>query len=135
MTLSVGDVLTEVESPTMDRMRLAYMTVAMRDPNLVHLEDEYATESGLPGVIAHGTFVVAYAGATVSRAVGVAAIKQLRVDVTAPVFLGDVLRTHAAVTELQSAPDGEIATVSLEIIRQDGTQVGRGQALVIQESS
>jgi acyl dehydratase len=133
MALRVGDVLPELNSPTMDRMHLAYMTVAMRDPNLVHLEDEYAAQSGLPGVIAHGTFVVAYAGAAVSRAVGVEAIKHLKVDVTAPVFLGDVLRAHAEVVDLERSADGETATLRLLVTRQDGAQVGRGRAVVVQQ--
>ena len=134
MALSVGEVLPEVQSPVMDRMHLAYMTVAMRDPNLVHLENEYAAKAGLPGVIAHGTFVVAYGGAVVSRAVGADAIKRLRVDVTAPVFLGDVLTSRAEVSAVELSEEGDVATLVIEVTRQDGAQVGRGEALVVQKS-
>jgi acyl dehydratase len=104
----------------------------MRDPNLVHVEDEYAAKSGLPSVIAHGTFVTSYAGAAVSRAVGVDAIRQIRVDVTAPVFPGDVLRTAAVVTGSEPAPDGDRLTIGITVTNQDGLQVGRGTAVVAQ---
>ena len=134
MRLSVGDTLPEVEPPPIDRLRIAYMAVSMRDPNLVHVEDEVAARSGLPSVIAHGTFVVSYAGAAVSRAVGVDAVRVLRVDVTAPVFPGDVLRTRAVVTRSEPVEEGEMLTVDLSVTRHDGTEVGRGSASVLQQA-
>lgn len=134
MVLHVGDVLPEVEAPKLDRLRLAYMAVSMRDPNLVHMEDDYAARSGLPGVIAHGTFVVSYAGAAVSRVVGVDAIKRLKVDVTGPVFLGDVLRTRAEVVDVEPSADGELLRLNLTVSRDDGQTVGRGEAVVVQRS-
>lgn len=132
MDYQVGDKLPGVTTPPVDRMRIAYMTVSMRDPNPVHIEDEYAAKSGLPSVIAHGTFVVSYLGATVSRAVGVGAIRRLRVDVTAPVFPGDVLQTRAEVTDVQPGPDGALVSVRLTATRADGTGVGRGTATFLQ---
>ena len=134
MRLSVGDTLPEVETPPIDRLRIAYMAVSMRDPNLVHVEDEVAARSGLRSVIAHGTFVVSYAGAAVSRAVGVDAVRVLKVDVTAPVFPGDVLRTRAVVTRSEPVEEGEMLTVDLSVTRQDGTEVGRGSASVLQQA-
>ena len=132
MPLRIGDELPEVVTPPIDRLRIAYMAVSMRDPNLVHVEDEYAAKSGLPSVIAHGTFVTSYAGAAVSRAVGVDAIRQIRVDVTAPVFPGDVLRTAAVVTDSEPAPDGDRVTIDIAVTNQDGLRVGRGTAVVAQ---
>jgi acyl dehydratase len=134
MALRIGDQLPEVVTPPIDRLRIAYMAVSMRDPNLVHMEDAYAARAGLPSVIAHGTFVTSYAGAAVSRAVGVDAIRRIRVDVTAPVFPGDVLRTAAVVTNVDPAPDGEHVTIDLTVTNQDGMKVGRGTAVVGQDS-
>lgn len=133
MTLQIGDELPELVTPPIDRLRIAYMAVSMRDPNLVHLEDGYAAKSGLPSVIAHGTFVTSVAGAAVTRAVGVDALRRLRVDVTAPVFPGDVLHAHAAVTDSEPGPDGQVA-IALTVTNQDGTRVGRGTATVRRQS-
>ena len=132
MALRIGDQLPEVVTPPIDRLRIAYMAVSMRDPNLVHVEDAHAARSGLPSVIAHGTFVTSYAGAAVSRAVGVDAIRRIRVDVTAPVFPGDVLTTAAVVTKIDPAPGGGNVTIDLTVTNQDGMQVGRGTAVVHQ---
>lgn len=135
MTLRIGDELPEVVTPPVDRLRIAYMAVAMRDPNLVHVEDSYAAKSGLPSAIAHGTFVTSYAGAAVSRAVGVDALRRVRVDVTAPVFPGDVLRTAAVVTGVEATAEGEAVTVELTVTNQDGVRVGRGTAVVMQSAA
>lgn len=132
VALKVGDDLTEVLAPPVDRLRIAYMAVAMRDPNLVHVEDGYAAKAGLPSAIAHGTFVTSYAGAAVSRVVGVDALRRVRVDVTAPVFPGDLLRTAGVVTAAEPRPDGTELTIELSVTNQDGIRVGRGTAVVVQ---
>jgi acyl dehydratase len=114
-------------TPVMDRMRIAYMTVAMRDPNLVHVEDAYAAKAGLPSVIAHGTFAVSYLGIAVSRLVGVDALRRLKVTLLAPVFPGDQLRLEATVTTVEP-DDGGTVTVTLSATNADGTRVARGEA-------
>jgi acyl dehydratase len=113
-------------------MRIADLAVSMRDPNLVHVEDEYARRCGLPGVIAHGTFVVSQLGAAVSRAVGVAALRRLQVDLTAPVFPGDTVRAEAEVTEVAGSAEGELVTVRLTATKHDGSIAGRGSATFVQ---
>lgn len=137
MRYRVGDHLLAPALPTVDRMRIAYMAVSMRDPNPVHIEDEYAARCGLPGVIAHGTFVTAYLGLTVSRAAGVGAIRRLRVDLTAPVVPGDRLSAEAVVVAVEPAGEGvergnEMVTVELTATTADGTTVGRGTATFVQ---
>ena len=140
MRYRVGDRLPQPVIPTVDRMRIAYMAVSMRDPNPVHVDDEYATRCGLPGVIAHGTFVASYLGLTVSRAVGVGAVRRLKVDLTAPVFPGDRLSTEAVVVAVEPTAENaesgaELVTVELTATRGDGGTVGRGTATFVQPQS
>lgn len=111
-------------TPEVTRLRIAYMTVAMKDPNLVHMEDEYAKRSGLPQVIAHGTFALSYVGAAVSRAVGIDNVKRLKVELTSPVFPGDVI----TVTLIESEKSDDSTTGKLAAHNQSGTQVARGVA-------
>lgn len=111
-------------TPEITRLKIAYMTVAMKDPNLVHMEDDYARLSGLPTVIAHGTFAVSYVGAAVSRTVGVGNVKRLRVELTAPVFPGDVITVSLTGTD-----DHEGTTTGkLTALNQHGAQIARGEA-------
>ncbi|MGK2956215.1 MAG: MaoC family dehydratase [Solirubrobacterales bacterium] len=118
-----------IQTPEVTRMRLAYMAVAMRDPNPVHVDDAFAAQTGLPSVIAHGTFAVSYLGAVVSRHVGVAALRRLRVELTAPVFPGDSLLAAVEVNEETVDKDGvAIASGTLTATKPDGTVAARGMA-------
>ncbi len=131
--LEPGAVLAPQEY-AVTRADLVAYAGASGDLNPIHWSDRVAAQVGLPGVIAHGTFVVSYAGAAVSRVVGVDAIKRLKVDVTGPVFLGDVLRTRAEVVDVEPAADGELLRLDLTVNRDDGQTVGRGEAVVVQRS-
>lgn len=111
-------------TPEVTRLRIAYMTVAMKDPNLVHMEDDYAKLSGLPQVIAHGTFAVSYLGAAVSRAVGIDNVKRLKVELTAPVFPRDVITVRFTDVE----EEARTSTGKLVAHNQAGDMVARGLA-------
>lgn len=122
VVFAVGAVLDVEQPPMIDRMRIAYMVVAMRDPNPVHVEEAAAAEAGLPGTIAHGTFVLSYLGAAVSRLVGVDALHSLDVKLTAPVFVGEQLRISATVLEA----DGARRRVAVQARNPSGATVARG---------
>lgn len=118
-----------IQTPEISRMRLAYMAVAMRDPNPVHVDDAFAAQTGLPSVIAHGTFAVSYLGAVVSRHVGVAALRRLKVELTAPVFPGESLLASVEVHPETVDHDGvAIASGTLTATKPDGTLAARGLA-------
>ncbi len=120
--LEVGAALDVEQPPVIDRMRIAYMVVAMRDPNPVHVEEAAAAEAGLPGTIAHGTFVLSYLGSAISRLVGVDALRVLDMKLVAPVFVGEQLRLSARVT----SGDGARRTVAVEAANPSGVTVARG---------
>jgi acyl dehydratase len=124
----LGDDLPELVSPPIGRLNIAFMAVAMRDPNLVHVEDSYAAKSGLPSVIAHGTFVTSYAGAAITRVFGGEALQRLRIHITAPVFPGDSLRVRGTVSATDDS--GTRSTIDVRIVNQDDHEVGRGDAMV-----
>lgn len=111
-------------SPEITRLRLAYMAVAMRDPNLVHMEDEYAKKSGLPQVIAHGTFAVAYVGFALSQAVGIDRVRRVKVELTAPVFPQDII----SVTYTDLETNGDLTTAQISAKNQSGVLVARGES-------
>lgn len=123
-----GDRLPELEVGPLSRIQVAYMTVAMRDPNPVHVDDDFARQAGLPGAIAHGTFAVSALGISVSRHVGVDALRRLQVNLTAPVFPGDRLTTEVVVQEIEDAEEGCVVHAGLQARNQEGTTVARGRA-------
>jgi len=113
-----------LSSPEITRLRLAYMAVAMRDPNLVHMEDDYARKSGLPQVIAHGTFAVAYVGFALSQAVGMDRVRRVKVELTAPVFPQDII--SVVYTDLQTS--GNLTCARISAKNQSGRLVARGES-------
>ena len=131
MVLHVGDVLPEVEAPKMDRLRLAYMAVSMRDPNLVHMEDDYAARSGLPGVIAHGMYTMALAARAVATWTHDAPVLQIGCKFTAPVVVPDDDSGVVVVVggSVKSVEDGR-ATIALEVTCAGQKVLGMPRAVV-----
>ena len=94
-------------SPPVSRLSIAYMSVALDDPNLVHVEPEVASASGLPGVIAHGAFSVAHIAAAATRARGVRSVRGLSVRLHAPLFPGQSVQVRARAAESILLAGGE----------------------------
>lgn len=110
-------------------MDIAYMAVAMRDPNPIHTEQSVAEEAGLPSVIAHGTFVLALCGAVVSQSPACQRLLSLNVRLTSPVFPGDRITAMAQV--VQDSDDNRASTARVEAKKDDGTVVGTGEVSFI----
>lgn len=79
-----------------NRMRIAWMAVAISDPNPIHVEDDIARSAGFPSVIAHGTFAVGAVGAAVGRRFGAGRVRRVALRLTAPSFPGDLVRAEVA---------------------------------------
>lgn len=127
----IGHELPAVTGPTLRRLDIAYMAVAMDDPNEVHTEDEVARASGMPQVIAHGTFPLAYGGAALTRAFGFGAVRRYGLRLTAPVFPGDQLTTNLLVSGVEDIEGGQRLTLDVTVRKQDDAVVGRGSAQVV----
>lgn len=63
-SLAVGDTLPR-RAVEIDRERLVAYAAFSGDRNRIHWDEAYASEVGLPGVIAHGMFTMASAAAMV----------------------------------------------------------------------
>lgn len=131
MGYEIGQELPPVAGPRLRRLDIAYMAVAMDDPNEVHTEDDVARASGMPQVIAHGTFPLAYGGAAVTRQFGFGAVRRYGLRLTAPVFPGDELTTNLRVSEVEELEDGQRLELDVTVRKQDDTVVGRGSAQVV----
>ena len=123
-----GDELPPVVSPPIRRLEIAYMTVAMRDPNPVHLDDEVGRAAGLPSAIAHGTFPLACLGNVITRHAGIAALQQLEVEILGPTFPGDRLECRGVVGDVESTAHNDVVTVDLTATNDSGALIARGRA-------
>lgn len=109
-------------SCAVSRMSIAWMAVAITDPNPIHVEDEVARAAGFPSAIAHGTFPVGAIGAAVAARLGAGAVRRLSVRLTGPAYPGD---TIVATASPATAPGLLDAQASAE-----GRLLARGQVEV-----
>ena len=120
--LSVGDVLPELTAQ-ITRADLVRYAGASGDFNPIHWNQRFATEVGLPDVIAHGMLTMAVAGRVVSEWVGdPGAITHYGVRFTRPVVVPD--DEQGAVVEVSGkvAKKHEDGTVQVRITARSADQ-------------
>jgi acyl dehydratase len=83
-----GGVAVRGDGVVADRIQVALMASALRDPNPVHLDDDFARGLGLAGAILHGPFVIFH---TVARACDGewANVQSFDVQMRGPIAVGE----------------------------------------------
>jgi acyl dehydratase len=69
-----------------DGTRMRFFARALRDPNPLHVSDEFARSLGMPGRVAQGSMTVAMVGYAVARVVGQENVLGLEVRLRGPLF-------------------------------------------------
>lgn len=95
----VGDALPGVAMGPITRHTLGVYAGTSGDYNPLHIDPDYARESGMPDVFAHGMLSAAYLAHVLTRWVPQAAIRELSVRFVAITRLGDEVRCDATVTD------------------------------------
>lgn len=106
---------------------------ASGDQNPLHQDDAFARSVGFPGIIAHGMFTMAHlASCLVGWTGDPAALKRLRVQFRAPVFMGETIVAGGTVRSLD--PDTRRALLDVWVaVERDGTTqypIKRSEAVV-----
>lgn len=104
----IGDELEERTLPPIDRLQLIKYAGASGDYNPIHLVDEAAEATGLPGVIAHGMLTVATMGLLFSPYLEHGYVKTFRSRFSGMVFLDDVLRVGGRVSGSEDTEEGSL---------------------------
>lgn len=130
--LSVGD-LVATGTVELDRARLVRYAGASGDFNPIHWDESFATEVGLPGVIAHGMLTMgSVVGVVADWAGDPGAVVQYQVRFTKPVPVPSRGATSVEVTATVGAidPDAGTARVDLTVTHEGVKVLGRAQAVV-----
>ncbi|NMR18849.1 MaoC family dehydratase [Cellulomonas fimi] len=130
--LSVGDPVG-TRSIEVDRTRLVRYAGASGDFNPIHWNERFATEVGLPGVIAHGMWTMGAAVELVSAWAGdPGAVVDYQVRFTRPVPVPDPGVAVVEVSGTVGAIDADAGTARVDLTATcDGVRVlGRAQATV-----
>jgi acyl dehydratase len=109
--LSVGDEVPAF-SKVVRREDVKAYADASGDQNPLHQDDSFAQMVGFPGIIAHGMFTMAHLTSGLTRWLGdPAALKSLRVQFRAVVFMDETIEAGGTVRELD--PETRRATLDV----------------------
>lgn len=101
----------------------------------IHMDDEFAREQGFPRRIAHGLLGLALTDGLKNRAsVRMMAVASLGWSwkFTGPIFAGDRIGVKITVKEARLSSKGQgLVTLHLEVTKQDGQVVQRGETALL----
>ena len=130
-SVEVGQSIPALTKPAITRIQLALFASAASDHNPIHVDDEIAKASGLPGVIAHGMLNMAYLGQLLTNWVPQKCVRTLSARFVAMAFPGDVITCTGKVIG-KSAEEGENRVeLELAVQNQRGEKIQMGKATVV----
>lgn len=121
-----GQVLLPHVAGPLDRLAFARMSVALDDPNLVHLDEAVAAAAGFPTVIGSGGFVVGALWEVVRRWAGLDRVVRGTIKQLLPLWPATTLTARGSVVSVEAAQDQKLAVCATELVDQDGQRIGEG---------
>ena len=122
----IGAALAPHMTGPLDRLAFARMSVALDDPNLVHLDETVAAAAGFPSVIGSGGFVVGGLWEVVRRWAGTDRVVRGTTRQLQPLWPDTALRACATVTALEQRDDRPVAVCTAELVDQAGHRIAEG---------
>ncbi len=126
-TLAKGSPLLPLVKPPITRELLKLYAAASEDRNPIHLDDEAAKKSGLPGVIAHGMLTMAFFGEFLQQTLatlGQGRIAELNCRFKTMTFPGDIVTISGRVRTVET----QQLECDLEARNQKGELTATGHA-------
>ncbi len=128
--VNVDDELQPLTMPPVSRQTLAIYCGASGDHNPIHVDFDFARESGLDDVIAHGMLVMAYMGRLLTGWVRQDAIRSFDTRFQAMTQVGDAITVHGRVVEKFSDDNTNCVRIDLAAIDQHNEVKAIGSAVV-----
>lgn len=113
-------------TPTLDRMALARLSVAMDNPDPLHLDDDVARAAGFERAVGQGSAVVGLLHEPVRRWAGLATPVRMATTQRAPFGLGDALRADGRYERTDEGTPTCMTTVSTD----GGTEIGQARVAI-----
>ena len=119
-TVHPGQTLPSLTKPAITKDTLKAYAAASGDPNPMHLDDEFARNSGYSGVFAHGMLSMGYLGEFLVQASGhPGAVRRFKTRFAKLTWPGDVITCKATVTGVRD--EGATRLVDCEIWTENQT--------------
>ncbi len=128
--IAIGAVLPPVEIGPVDRETIAAFAEASGDPSPIHLDDEIARASGLPGIIIHGMFNMAVLGRLLTGWAGQNQIRAFSNRFAAMALPGDTIVCRGRVAGKRQDGGEHLVDLDLEAVNQKGDVLLAGKAVV-----
>lgn len=129
-SVQIGDTLAPLALPPISRTTLALFAGASNDHNPMHIDIDFARQSGLPDVFAHGMLSMAYLGRLLTQWVPQARLRQFNARFVGITPLKDEVTCTGKVTE-KLVQDGErLVKLALQTVNQHGETRILGDAIV-----
>jgi acyl dehydratase len=128
--IQIGDELPAFTTGPISRATLALYAGASGDHNPMHIDIDFARESGMDDVIAHGMLGMAYLGRLLTNWVSQEAIRQFSVRFLAITHVHDRLTCKGKIVEQNVDNQENLIRVDLSLINQDGDLKLSGQAVI-----
>ncbi len=128
--IALDDEIPVLEMPPLTRQTLAIYCGASGDHNPLHVDIDFARESGLDDVIAHGMLVMAYMGRALTNWVPQDAIHVFETRFLAMTRIGDAITVRGRITEKFDDASTPCARVELTAADQRGEVKTAGGAVI-----
>lgn len=128
--IKVGDALPGLVEGPITRHILGVYAGASGDYNPLHIDSDFARQSGMPDVFAHGMLSAAYLARVLTHWVEQSAIRRLSVRFAAITQLGDEVRCQARVSEKFVRNDEQCVALELTARNQSDEIKLTGTAVV-----
>ena len=129
--VQVDDELHALTLPAITRQTLAIYCGASGDHNPIHVDFDFARESGLDDVIAHGMLVMGYMGRLLTSWVRQDAIRSFDTRFQAMTRVGDAITVHGRVVEKFIDGDANCVRIDVAAIDQHSEVKAVGSAVVV----
>lgn len=129
-TIQPDDEIPVLEMPPLTRQNLAIYCGASGDHNPIHVDIDFARESGLDDVIAHGMLVMAYMGRALTNWVPQAAIRAFDTRFLAMTRIGDAITVRGRITEKFDDDGTPCVRIELRAADQRGEIKTAGSAVI-----
>ena len=114
---SVGDKIPDLVIKPITRSTLALYAGASGDHNPIHIDLDFAKESGMKDVFAHGMLIMAYLGRAVTNIVPQSNLKNFSVRFSSITNIGDILTCSGKVKKIDK--NNSKKTIVLDLIVSD----------------
>lgn len=121
-----GEELPSLATGVINRLTLARMSVAIDNPDPLHLDEAVAHSLGLSGVVGQGSLVAGALYEPVRLWAGMASPLSGSVALSRPYGEGASLRSTGRVTEVIHERDGAVAVCDTTLMDKGGVEIGRG---------